>query len=114
MSGNYRKIRRTPTFIAAFDGLRTYLRRTSPLAYYALPSAMQTILDVIDSHPHAWPIKRKNLEGSERVFHLAVIDIAYRRLHVRYHVDADGISILLAVWVDGHDEPNYSIPEQNH
>jgi hypothetical protein len=44
----------------------------------------------------------------------AVIDIAYRRLHVRYHVDPDGISYLLAVWVDGHDEPNYSIPEPNH
>ncbi len=108
MAGKYSKIRRTPTFIAAFDGLRTYLRRSSPLAFYVLPSAMQTILDVIDSHPHAWPIKRKNLGGVERTFHLAVIDIAYRRLRVHYHVNPDGFSYLLAVWVDGHDEPNYS------
>lgn len=112
MAGKYRKIRRTPTFIAAYAELRSYLRKSSPLAYFALPSAMKTILDVIDSHPHGWPVKRKRLGGVEHEFHLAIIDIAYRRLHVRYFVDAEEVSHLSAIWVDGHDEPKYVI--NNH
>jgi len=35
--------------------------------------------------------------------------IAYRRLHLRYLVDGD-IAHLLAIWVDGHDEPDYFRP----
>lgn len=107
MAGKYLKIRRTLTFIAAYSEMRSYLKRSSPLAFLALPSAMKTILDVIDNHPRSWPIKRKCLGGVEEEFHLAIVDIAYRRLHVRYYVDTENVSYLLAVWVDGHDEPNY-------
>jgi len=81
--------------------------RSSPLAFLALPSAMETILDVIDRHPRSWPVKRKRLSGVEYEFHLAIINIAYRRLHIRYLID-DEVSYLLAAWVDGHDEPNYT------
>jgi hypothetical protein len=107
MSNKYQKIKRTPSFIAAYSEMRAYLKRSSPMAYLALPSAMETILDVIDMHPRSWPIKRKLLAGVECEFHLAIINIAYRRLHIRYLVDNDGMSYLLATWVDGHDEPNY-------
>ena len=107
MSGRFLKIRRTPTFLAAYGDLRSYLRRSSPLAYLALPQAMETVLNVIDHHPHGWPVRRKNLGGVEREFHLAVINIAYRRLHIRYFVDDAGFSHLLVVWVDGQDEPKY-------
>ena len=115
MSSKYAKIRRTPTFISAYGELRIYLRKSSPLAYLALPQAMQTILDVIDRHPRGWPIRHKQLGGLDREFHLAVISIAYRRLHVRYYVDDDaGLSHLLAIWVDGHDEPKYEVDHTNH
>jgi hypothetical protein len=110
MFKKYRKIRRTPTFIADYSELRVYLRHSSPLAFLALPGAMETILDVIDTSPHGWPIKRKRIGEVEYIFHLAIIDIAYRRLHVRYFVDDDGVSHLSTVWVDGHDEPNYILP----
>jgi len=71
---------------------------------------MKTILDVIDANPQAWPVKRKRISGMDLVFHLAVVDIAYRHLHVRYFVDENGISHLLNTWVDGHDEPSYVLP----
>ena len=110
MIRKYQKIRLTPTFKVAYSEMSAYLKRSSPLAFLALPTAMTTILDVIDDHPRGWPIKRKRLGGSEHVFHLAIIDIAYRRLHVRYFVGADDVSYLSAVWVDGHNEPNYILP----
>lgn len=109
MALKYQKIRRTPTFITAYSSLRERLRKSSPLAYFALPTAMLTILDVIDRHPKSWPVKRKVFGGVEREFHLAITAIAYRRLHVRYYVDAEEVSHLLAVWVDGQDEPQYSM-----
>jgi hypothetical protein len=70
---------------------------------------MITILDVMDEHPRAWPVKRKILNGVEQEFHLAVTDIAYRRLHVRYVVDENDMCYLLAAWVDGQDEPRYIV-----
>ncbi len=109
MSGKYLRIKKTPTFLSAFSGVREYLRIKSPLAYRALPSTMITILDVMDEHPRAWPVKRKILNGVEQEFHLAVTDIAYRRLHVRYVVDANDMCYLLAAWVDGQDEPRYIV-----
>ena len=109
MTKRYLNIRRTPSFIAAYSEMRSYLRRASPLAYVALPAAMQTILDVIDRLPRSWPNKLKSLDGVECEFHLAIIAIAYRRLHIRYIVDNDNVSYLVAVWVDGHDEPDYII-----
>lgn len=112
MAGKYRNIRRTPTFIATFSELRSHLREKSPVAYLALPSAMATILDVIEKHPRAWPVKRKMLGGVQHEFHLAIVDLAYRRIHVRYYVDDNGICYLLASWMDGQDEPNYITP--NH
>lgn len=110
MAVQYTNIRRTPTFIAAFSEVREHLRQASPLAYMALPSAMTTILDVIERHPRAWPIKRKRMAGVEVEFHLAVLDLAYRRIHVRYYVDNNDVSHLLTVWVDGQDEPKYINP----
>lgn len=110
MGIKYVNIRRTPTFIHAYSEMRDYLKRSSPLAFLALPQAMTTILDVMNANPHAWPIKRKKIDGIEYVFHLAIIDIAYRRLHVRYFVDSSEVSHLAAVWVDGCDEPNYLLP----
>lgn len=112
MAGKYKNIRRTPTFIAAFSELRSHLREKNPVAYLALPSAMATILDVIEKHPCAWPVKRKMLGGVQHEFHLAIVDLAYRRIHVRYYVDDNGICYLLTAWIDGQDEPNYIIP--NH
>lgn len=112
MVGKYRNIRRTPTFIAVFSELRSHLREKSPVAYLALPAAMATILDVIEKHPRAWPVKRKMLGGIQYVFHLAIVDLAYRRIHVRYYVDGNGIFYLLTAWIDGQDEPNYITP--NH
>ena len=109
MSGKYNRIRHTPTFLAAFADIRDNLQSKSPAAYRALPSAMTTILDVMAEHPRAWPIKRKMLGGVEQEFHLAVKDIAYRRLHVRYFVDEDEVCYLVAIWVDGQDEPSYII-----
>lgn len=112
MAGKYNKIRRTPTFIAAFSELRTHLREKSPVAYLALPSAMATILDVIEKYPRAWPVKRKMLGGIQQEFHLAIMDLAYRRIHVRYSVDDNGICYLLTAWIDGQDEPSYIIPNR--
>jgi hypothetical protein len=68
---------------------------------------MQIIIDVIDNNPHGWPIRRKTIEGNELGFHLAVVNIAYRKLHVRYFVDSGSVAHLAAVWVDGNDEPTY-------
>jgi len=109
MPKKYPKIRRTPSFIAAYSELRAYLKRSSPVAFLALPSAMETVLDVIDAHSRSWPIRRKRLGGVEYEFHLAIVELAYRRLHVRYLVDDDNVSYLLAAWVDGHDEPKYTV-----
>jgi len=112
MTSKYKNIRRTPTFIAAFSELRTHLREKSPVAYLALPSAMATILDVIKKHPCAWPVKRKMLGGVQHEFYLAIMDLAYRRIHVRYYVDDNGICYFLTAWIDGQDEPKYIIPNQ--
>jgi hypothetical protein len=112
MARNYKNVRRTPTFIVAFSEIRAHLREKSPVAYLALPSAMTAILDVIEKHPRAWPVKRKVLSGIQHEFHLAIVDLAYRRIHVRYYVDEDGVCHLLTAWIDGQDEPNYIIP--NH
>lgn len=109
MAGKYDRIRSTPTFMAAYAKIRLYLQQKSPAAYLALPGAMASILGVMVEHPQAWPVKRKRLGGIEYEFHLAVKDIAYRRLHVRYLVDEREICYLLAVWVDGQDEPRYII-----
>ena len=109
MSRKYDRIRRTATFIAAFSDIRENLQSKSPTAYFALPSAITTILDVMAEHPRAWPVKRKTLGGVEQEFHLAIKDIAYRRLHVRYFVDEHDVCYLLTVWVDGQDEPGYII-----
>lgn len=109
MAGKYDRIRNTPTFVAAYSDIRKHLQRKSPAAYRTLPSAMTTILDGMAEHPRAWPVKRKMLRGVEQGFHLAVKDIAYRRLHVQYYVDEDDICYLLAAWVDGQDEPRYII-----
>lgn len=111
MSQNYGQIRETPTFLAAYSEIRKTLRLRSPAAYLALPSAMTAILDVMAEHPRAWPIKRKILKGVEREFHLAINDIAYRRLHVRYLVGDRDICYLLAVWVDGQNEPRYILED---
>jgi hypothetical protein len=111
MAGKYDRIRTTPTFMAAYLDIRENLQRKSPVAYRALPSAMTTILNVMAEHPRAWPVKRKMLGGIEQEFHLAVKDIAYRRLHVRYYVDEDDICYLLAAWVDGQDEPRYIVED---
>lgn len=105
----YQRIRRTPTFIEEYARLRTYLQQSSPLAFQSLPRAMTTILDTIGAHPRCWPFKRKRIGGAEYTFHLAIISLAYRRLHVRYFVDDEDICHLAAVWVDGHDEPRYKI-----
>ena len=70
---------------------------------------MEMVLDVIDAHSRSWPIRRKCLGGVEYEFHLAVVELAYRRLPVRYLVDNDNVSYLLAVWVDGNDEPKYTV-----
>jgi len=109
MAGRYKSIRRTPRFIADYAEIRDHLREKSPVAYRALPHSMTTILNVIERHPRAWSVKRKALVGTGYEFHLAITDIAYRRIHVRYHVDEDDISHLLTVWIDGQDEPNYVI-----
>lgn len=109
MSKKYNRIHRTSTFLLAFSDIREHLQSKSPAAFRALPSAMTIILDVIAEHPRAWPIKRKRLAGDEVEFHLAVKDIAYRRLHVRYYVDEHDVCYLLAAWIDGQDEPRYII-----
>ena len=111
MAQKYGRIHATPTFIAAYTDMRKKLRFRSPAACIALPSAMTAILDVMAEHPRAWPIKRKKLKGVEREFHLAIKDIAYRRLHVRYLVGESDICYLLAVWVDGQDEPHYILED---
>ena len=110
----HQSIRRTPTFISAYTELRSYLKESSPMAFLALPQGMKTVLDVIDDHPRGWPVKRKKLGGVDIEFHLAIVSIAYRRLHVRYCVDDNDLSHLLAVWVDGHDEPSYIVDSLNH
>lgn len=103
----YSRILSTPTFEKAYAEMSAYLRLSSPLAFIALPSAITSILDTIDSHPYAWPVRRKIIGDKEVLFHLAIIPIAYRRLHLRYFVDDNKLSYLLAIWVDGHDEPGY-------
>ena len=109
MSHKYRNIKRTPTFMKEYSQLRLYLQQSSPLAYQSLYLGMTTILDTIAAHPRSWPLKRKAIGGVEYAFHLAIISIAYRRLHLRYFVDDSDTCSLAAVWVDGHDEPKYSI-----
>ena len=107
MSGRYKNIRRTPGFITEYIEIREHLKKTSPVAYQALPKAMKTILDVIATYPRAWPVKRKELTGTEYILHLAVVSIAYRRIHIRYFVDNNQVCHLLTVWIDGEDEPGY-------
>ena len=108
MVPKYKQIRRTPTFIKEYSRLRSYLHQSSPLAFQALPQAMTTILDTIDAHLRSWPRKRRPIGGNEYEFHLAIMSIAYRRLHLRYFVDGSDVCHLAAIWVDGNDEPNYS------
>ena len=108
MKPKYQQIRRTPTFIKEYAQLRSYLHQSSPLAFQALSQAMTTILDTIDAHPRSWPRKRRQIGGTEYEFHLAIMSIAYRRLHLRYFVDGSDVCHLAAIWVDGNDEPNYS------
>ncbi len=108
MAGKYDRIRRTAAFLSAYSDISENLQRKNPVAFRALPSAMTTIFNVMAEHPRAWPVKRKMLGGIELEFHLAVVDIAYRRLHVRYYVEND-ICYLLAAWVDGQDEPSYIV-----
>lgn len=75
----------------------------------ALPLAMKTILDIIDAHPRGWPLRRKDIGGVTVEFHLAIVSIAYRQLHLRYFVDNADNAHLLAIWVDGQDEPDYRL-----
>lgn len=103
----YSRIRVTPVFEGAYSDLAEYLKRSSPLAFMALPAAITAILDTIDSHPCSWPVRRKIIGEKEVQFHLAVVPLAYRRLHLRYLVDSKKFVHLLAIWVDGHDEPGY-------
>lgn len=107
MPPKYSRIRETQTFLDAYSEIRVHLRQRSPAAYLALPSAMIAILDIIEEHPRAWPVKRKKLSEFEVEFHHAIKDIAYRRIHVRYLVDEGDICYLLATWIDGQDEPRY-------
>ena len=109
MNSKYQQIKRTPTFIMEYSRLRTYLHQSSPMAFQALSQAMTTILDIIIAHPRSWPRKRRQIAGVEYEFHLAIISIAYRRLHLRYFVDDSEVCYLAAIWADGHDEPKYSI-----
>ncbi len=110
MVPKYKQIRRTPTFIHEYSRLRSCLHQSSPLAFQALPRAMTTILDTIDAHPRSWPRKRRQIGDNEYEFHLAIMSIAYRRLHLRYFVDDSDVCYLAAIWVDGHDEPKYNVP----
>jgi len=103
----YSRINVTPVFEIAYAELADYLKTSSPLAFMALPAAMTTILDTIDSHPYAWPVRRKIVGDREVAFHLAIVPVSYRRLHLRYLVDTEKSVYLLAIWVDGHDEPTY-------
>jgi len=105
--GKYSSIKVTPAFEGAYTELGGYLQRSSPLAFIALPAALTTILDTIDSHPCAWPVRRKVIGDREVEFHLAIVPLAYRRLQLRYLVDQEKLAHLLAIWVDGHDEPTY-------
>jgi len=103
----YSRINVTPAFETAYAAIADYLKTSSPLAFMALPAAMTTILDTIDSHPYAWPVRRKTIGAREVEFHLAIVPVAYRRLYLRYSVDTEESVYLLAIWVDGHDEPTY-------
>jgi hypothetical protein len=103
----YSRIRRTPTFLAAYSDIRACLQRSSPAAFLELPGGIQIILDAINANPRCWPIRRKLIDGCELIFHLAVVAIAYRKLHIQYFVDADNNAHLAAIWVDGNDEPSY-------
>jgi len=103
----YSRINVTPVFETAYAEIADYLKISSPLAFMALPAAMTTILDTIDAHPYAWPVRRKIIGNREVEFHLAIVPVAYRRLHLRYRVDKEKSVYLLAIWVDGHDEPTY-------
>jgi hypothetical protein len=109
--GKYPSIKRTPTFIAAYADLREYLRRSSPMAYIALPSAMETVFSVINMFPKGWPNRRSRIADQDVEFRVAIVNIAYRRLHVRYLVSNEEpvVCRLVAVWVDGHDEPSYQM-----
>jgi len=109
MKPKYQQIRRTPTFIKEYSRVRSHLQQSSPLAFQALSQAMTTILETIDAHPRSWPHKRKKIADTEYEFHLAIMSIAYRRLHLRYFVDDSDVCYLAAIWVDGHDEPKYSV-----
>jgi hypothetical protein len=109
MPVKYSKIRRTATFLEDYAQIRIRLQRSSPLAYQALPHAMKVILDFIDKFPRAMPIRHKNFDGEDVEFHLAIVDIAHRRLHVRYHVDQHDMCFLMASWIDGDDEPDYDL-----
>lgn len=109
MATKYRRIRVTPAFHDAYSEIRESLRRYSPAAYRKLPAAMTAILDVIEEHPRAWPVKRRMINGANLEYYLAIKNIGYRRIHVRYLVNKRDVCYLLAAWVDGQDEPRYII-----
>lgn len=109
MFQKYPQIRPTEFFVEGYTDLRFKLKKSSPMAYRALPHGINNILAVIDSHPHGWPVKRKNIGGFDLEFHLAIVNISYRKLHVRYIVEEKDMCSLLAIWIDGQDEPNYTI-----
>jgi len=114
MVKKYLKIRRAPHFVSAYAEMSSYLKKSSPMAYLSLAQGMKTILDVIEAHPWGWPVRRKNIGGIDLEFHIAIVSIAYRKLHVRYAVDDDDVSHLLDVWVDGQDEPRYMTDSAKH
>jgi len=109
MPTKYGRIRRTATFLEDYAQIRMRLQRSSPLAYQALPYAMKTILDFINKFPRGMPVRYMNIEGVDVEFHLAIVDIAHRRLHVRYYVDECDVSFLMVAWIDGDDEPDYDL-----
>jgi hypothetical protein len=109
-SNKYLHIKRLPTFNVTYKSLRDYLKRINLTAYLELPNGLTIILDAIELSRHGWPIKRVKMGRKEEQFHLAVVDIGTRTLHVRYHVDSNDCAHLLVAWVDGNDTPPYQLP----
>lgn len=72
----YGKIRRTPVFRSAYTTLRTHLREKSLAPYFALPPTLTAILDIIEKHPRAWPLRRVVMDGVEDEIHVPVMDLA--------------------------------------
>jgi hypothetical protein len=109
MTKKYSRIRRLPAFVEDYVVIRARLRGSSPRAYLALPGAMRSIIDFISMFQLGMPVRRINIGGEDIEFHLAIVNIAHRKLHVRYHVDTHGICYLMTAWIDGDDEPDYDL-----